>query len=31
VNKHYLKLAYDLAIPARPLIDLVYRRMAASR
>lgn len=30
-NEHYLKLLYDLAIPLRPLIDLAYRRMVASR
>jgi glycosyltransferase involved in cell wall biosynthesis len=29
-NKHYLKLLYDVAVPLRPLGDLVYRRMAVN-
>ena len=29
-NKHALKLIYDLAIPARPLIDVLYRRTMAN-
>lgn len=30
-NRHHLKLLYDLAIPARPLIDRMYQRMLDSR
>lgn len=30
-NRHYLKLIYDVAIPARPLIDFAFRRLNANR
>lgn len=29
VNKHYLKLLYDVAVPLRPMINIAYQRMMA--